>query len=189
VDRSSHPEHSGGRPRINLRARLVIYERPRRGPGVCRPTARLRDFVRRVDTELQLGFSSSRVCRPRALSRAGSPPAPSGTRQPTLPTPRASRAPSPHGAPSCEAERSERGGGGRWGGRRAWRGRSARRRERSERVWWGRCRSRSPRRGKRAWGGGRWGGRRAKAKAFQGSHDQSTERPQIPLLALLPGVA
>ena len=33
----------------------------------------------------------------------------------------------------------------------------ARGRERSERVWWGRCRSRSPRRGKRAGRGGAWG--------------------------------
>jgi hypothetical protein len=89
------------------------------------------------------------------LSRVGSPPAspPSGTsgRPATLPAPRASRAPSP------AADH-----------RRVWRGR-ARGRERSERVWWGRCRSRSPRRGKRAGWGRAWGAE-GRSEPFEGSH-------------------
>ena len=45
----------------------------------------------------------------------------------------------------------------------------ARGRERSEGVWWGRCRSRSPRRGKRAGRTGRWGAE-GRSEPFQGSH-------------------
>jgi hypothetical protein len=58
------------------------------------------------------------LCRPQGPpSRVGSPPA-LRDGQPTLPHPRASRAPSPaehHRGRDGEAERSERGGGGGWG--------------------------------------------------------------------------